>query len=186
MFVLAHVSSMKTSRAGSTRPCRRFQRSRLRAMSRRSCSDGSRLFFEGDAFRGKQLPHRPQTDGHAARGQLAPDRLQGQIGLFFDPREKPCTLVSQDGTPHPTHRLRRGAPRAALPLRPFHHAGRADPEQLGNRAAAQPVSHRRRNALTQVIGIRTRHACWPPPSHQIESEIRPLRNPQIQAGPKML
>jgi hypothetical protein len=42
-LVLAEVSSMNTSLAGSNRPCSRIQRRRARATSARSCSAARRL-----------------------------------------------------------------------------------------------------------------------------------------------
>src|SRR5215218_447025 len=54
MLVLAHVSSIKTSRLASSRPWYFCHRSRRRAMSARSCSLACRLFFERDAVAGEK------------------------------------------------------------------------------------------------------------------------------------
>ena len=46
ILVLVAVSSMNTSRAGSSRPCSRIHRRRARATSARSCSAARRLFLK--------------------------------------------------------------------------------------------------------------------------------------------
>src|SRR5271157_135441 len=48
IFVLVAVSSINTSRAGSSMPCSRIQRRRARATSARFCSAACRLFFKAD------------------------------------------------------------------------------------------------------------------------------------------
>ena len=52
------LSSINTSRAGSSIPCSRIQRRRARATSARCRSAACRLFFEGDAVSIEKTPER--------------------------------------------------------------------------------------------------------------------------------
>src|SRR6476646_4695323 len=54
MFVLVAVSSINTSRAGSSMPCSRIQRRRTRATSARFCSAACRLFLKLTLCRSKK------------------------------------------------------------------------------------------------------------------------------------
>ena len=54
MFVLVAVSSINTSRAGSSMPCSRLQRRRARATSARFCSAACRLFLKLTLCRSKK------------------------------------------------------------------------------------------------------------------------------------
>ena len=56
ILVLAPVSSMNTSRAGSNMNCSRLQRRRARATSGRSSSAACRLFFKGEIVSRKKPP----------------------------------------------------------------------------------------------------------------------------------
>ena len=57
MFVLTAVSSINTSRAGSSIPCSRIQRRRARATSARCRSAACSTFFERDVV-GRKTPER--------------------------------------------------------------------------------------------------------------------------------
>src|ERR1700719_1817536 len=56
ILVLVAVSSIKTSRAGSSKPCSRIQRRRARATSARCCSAAYRLFLKLILWRRKKRP----------------------------------------------------------------------------------------------------------------------------------
>src|SRR6185437_15428521 len=88
ILVLAEVSSINTSRAGSNKPCSRIQRRRARATSARSCSAARKAFFKRDFVALKKPPHcRP-----AARNLVLAHRtnhlVQRQIRLLFDQRKQ--------------------------------------------------------------------------------------------------
>src|ERR1700682_2863707 len=90
IFVLLHVSSMKTRRAGSMAAWRALLRSRLRATSGRSCSLANRLFFEPHPFLANESP------------KSAPIRLDAALCKFGrqTPRREPTgvkTLTQPQG-----------------------------------------------------------------------------------------
>ena len=58
MLVLIQVSSMKTSRPGSSPACQDRQRWRLRETSARACSRANSVFFEPQPFPAQEQPNR--------------------------------------------------------------------------------------------------------------------------------
>src|SRR3974377_824300 len=100
MFVLVAVSSINTSRAGSSKPCSRIQRRRARATSARFCSSACRLFFKADIVSIKEPLQSALTAADSLLGHGGQDLLEGQIGLFGNQRQKPFRVLFQ----------RRGAP----------------------------------------------------------------------------
>src|SRR5215813_6276820 len=141
--VLAEVSSMNTSRAGSNRPCSRFQRRRARATSARSCSAARKLFFEGDLVALKKPPHRCPATGYLVLAHRADHPVQCQVRLHLDQRQQKVrvffqrrcapttrfggTLAGLAKALHPDHRragahfvvfrcLRREAPLSTCPI----------------------------------------------------------------------
>ncbi len=110
IFVLVAVSSINTSRAGSSMPCSRIQRRRARATSARFCSAACRLFFKADIMSIEETLEGPSTAGDALLRHGGEDLLKGQIGLFGNQSQKPIRVLFQ----------RRGAPSlylaSALPV----------------------------------------------------------------------
>ena len=86
ILVLAQVSSMNTSRLGSSRPWYFFHWARRRAMSARSCSLAYRLFFKTDPFAFEKAPHCAVARRRVALSQFGHHCAQGQIRLLGDPR----------------------------------------------------------------------------------------------------
>src|SRR5437764_10620003 len=81
-FVLTAVSSINTSRAGSSMPCSRIQRRRACATSARCRSAACRLFFKGDVVSVGKPPEGAAAGFDPPLAQLG-DRLdQGQVRLF--------------------------------------------------------------------------------------------------------
>jgi hypothetical protein len=70
MFVLAQVSSMKTSLEGSRSSWLSDQASRRFTMSGRSCSFASADFFPGDAVACEEAPQRADAEAMPALGEL--------------------------------------------------------------------------------------------------------------------
>src|SRR6202012_5418841 len=121
MFVFAQVSSIKTSRSGWSLGCRRCQLCRQRAIRRRSCSLGSRLFFESQLLCSTEIPDRPEADPYAAFHQFKTEGVEGQIRLLGQPLAQPVTLFSKSVAPTPAHGLGRGAACGSELLHPSDH-----------------------------------------------------------------
>src|ERR1700682_303764 len=93
MLVFAHVSSMYTTRLGSSCfwPSRKHWRSA--SMSGRSCSAAETIFFKGDLLLGEEAPNRAIADVDMARGKLAPYAVKRQIRRRGDAGEQPVSLI---------------------------------------------------------------------------------------------
>src|SRR5258708_30990281 len=113
MLVEVPVSSIKTSRAGSSAGCSSFQAARAAATSGRSCSLACTIFFEADALGGEEAPHRAVPDMQAAAGKLGADLLQRQVRNRPDPLQQPGPLALQARVVIAPHRP--GWKPAALP-----------------------------------------------------------------------
>src|SRR6201981_1272910 len=100
ILVLAAVSSTKTSRAGSNRPCSRIQRRRACATSARSCSAARRLFFERDVVPLEKPPDRRATARDLELTHHPDDLVQRQVGLQFNQcQQKVCVLLQRRRAP---------------------------------------------------------------------------------------
>src|SRR6516162_6657928 len=81
-FVLTAVSSIKTSRAESRKPCSRIQRRRARATSSRCLSVACRLFFKGDVVTVEKTPERAAAGSNSPLAQLCKRLHQGQVWML--------------------------------------------------------------------------------------------------------
>src|SRR5712672_48032 len=81
-LVLTAVSSINTSRAGSSRPCSRIQRRRARATSARCRSAACRLFFKGDSVAIEKTPERATASSNPSLAQLCDGLHQSQVRLL--------------------------------------------------------------------------------------------------------
>jgi hypothetical protein len=105
MLVLAQVSSMKTSRRGSMRPCTSSTR-RRRAISGRPCSLATRFLKLTRPTAGTATACRTIPSSRAR--QLGQQGTQGQIGLLRQASPQPGSLAIEFAdTGRPTHRPRR-------------------------------------------------------------------------------
>src|ERR1700730_8430557 len=161
ILVLVAVSSIKTSRAGSSQPCSRIQRRRARATSARCCSAAYRLFFEADIVAKKEATHGTATTGDT-RCILGYNHLvQCQIRLCRNQLQKPFRIVFQ-----PRHAaaawLRRGASSLAPAPHPIDHRTRTDIEVFGHLASRSARSNLLDCSLPQVSRIWPRHRIPPP------------------------
>src|SRR5271165_6868448 len=161
LFVLVAVSSINTSRAGSSMPCSRIQRRRARATSARFCSAACRLFFKADIMSIEETLESASTAGDVLLRHGGEDLLKGQIGLFGNQSQKPIRVLFQ----------RRGAPSALFGLRapgiaptstPSDHRTNTQLEHLGSLPPRRSAFNRFNRTLTQVRGIRLRHRCSSP------------------------
>ena len=95
MFVLVAVSSINTSRAGSSMPCSRTQRRRARATSARFCSAACRLFFKADIVSIKETLESAPTAGDALfshDGENLLPRGSNPVVWQSEPRSSPSAL----------------------------------------------------------------------------------------------
>ncbi len=159
MLVLAQVSSTKISRSGSTRPWYRFQRSRLRATSGRSCSAARRLFFEGQARVAKKTPNGVIADFGATVGQLRTQGTHGRIRNGRNPREQPITLGKQNSVTSAAHWLGCARARGPLAIDPAHDGCRAKIKKPGNSTPRLARINGSHNAFTQVHRVGLGHRC---------------------------
>jgi hypothetical protein len=81
MFVLAHVSSIKTRRSGFRSGYSRCSSSRLSATSGRSLSEATSTFFEGQP---KPLQRGAQRRNRQVRPKFPLQFLEGQIRIALD------------------------------------------------------------------------------------------------------
>src|SRR5918995_2317627 len=108
MLVVAPVSSMKTSLAGSRSSWPSNQSSRLFRTSGRSCSAAWAVFFHGHVAAVEEGP-----DGAHARRDVA---LRPEALLHLDEGDVLCRLDQAEQ--EVTMGIKLGAPRLALPARP--------------------------------------------------------------------
>src|SRR5271165_6722662 len=84
MFVLTAVSSINTSRAGSSIPCSRIQRRRARATSARCRSAACSTFFERDVVSVEKTPERAAAGFDPSLAQFCNRFYQGQVRPLGD------------------------------------------------------------------------------------------------------
>ena len=150
MLVEVPVSSIKTSREGSSIGWAARQAARAAATSGRSCSLACTIFFEADPLGGKETPHRPVADMDAASGKRRPDLLQGQIGRRRDQRQQPLAFLSQTRAAIASHRPG-DKPAFALPgVNPFDHRAHRNGKQTSRALSRQTALNRANNPLPQV------------------------------------
>src|ERR1700730_15297394 len=176
ILVVAPVSSMNTSRAGSRSGWNSNQARRRRATSGRSGSAACAVFFEADAAAVKEPPHRTDPDRDAATlqhrlqlGQRDVRRLldlgQQEMRRRFDPLR--ATV--------PTLRARRRAT-ALTPLgNPADRARRANLEPLRRLVPRRPFLNSLNDPNPKILGKRRSHARWPPPPAGILNHMPPSK-----------
>lgn len=184
MLSLAQVSSMNTSRSGSRSGCRSRHRARAAATSGRSCWVACRLFFEAEPFSGAEPPHRPVTDLQTPFRQLPTHLLQRQVRLGRDPLQQPLAMLSRhQRTPPAAHGHRRNAPCPPMLLNPANDAAHPNAEPTRRLPPARACIHRRYRANAKIIGNRSAHRGWPPPSQHLESQFDQTENPPDSIKP---
>src|SRR5215510_4543604 len=171
MFVLVAVSSINTSRAGSSMPCSRIQRRRARATSARFCSAACRLFFKADIVSIKETLESAPTAGDALFSHGGENLLEGQIRLFGNQSQDPVRVLFQWRNT-PAARFRRRAPCLTPALAPSNYRTNAHLEDIGYLPPRRSAFNRFNRTLTQVRGIRPRHR-FSSPANQF---------PQIRLG----
>src|ERR1700738_1216770 len=156
ILVLTTVSSITTSRAGSSMPCSRIQRRRARATSARCRSAACRLFFKRDVAAIEKAPKRAAAGSNPPFAQLCDDLYQSQILLFFNHGQDLAGKLFERRSAAAA-RLRRGAPCVAPALYPLYRRAHAYLETFGCLVARRSRRHRFDNAFPQVTRIGLRH-----------------------------
>src|SRR5262245_49182663 len=176
MLVLAQVSSMKTTGQGlnavGPHASSRARRRRPAAAARRH----EATFFERQPARSQKTINRrtPNVDAVIA------DRLVQFIQCQVWPR---CNQLSNQSLMSLKRiRLlaawsRRNGTCASEPLHQLDHAAHADRKLPSRRVPRNSTLNRRHDPTAQIFRIRSPHACWPPPSSQLESYSRLFGNP---------
>src|SRR5215475_2943588 len=161
ILVVVAVSSIKTSRARSSKPCSRIQRRRARATSARCCSAAYRLFFKADIVTKEEAPNGAATAGDT---RCILDRnhfIQCQIRLCCNQAQKPFRIFFQSRHAAAAC-LRRSASSLTPETHPIDDGTRADIKVLRHLTPRSARSNRLDCALSQVIGIWPRHRIPPP------------------------
>jgi hypothetical protein len=156
IFVLVAVSSINTSRAGSSMPCSRIQRRRARATSARVCSAACRLFFKADIMSIEETLEGASTAGDALLRHGSEDLLKGQIGLFGNQSQKPIrVLFERRSVPSTPFGFR--TPGIAPTSTPTNDRTNTHLENLGHLPPGCSALNCFNRTHTQVRGIRLRH-----------------------------
>src|SRR5262245_17418546 len=137
MLVLTAVSSINTSRAGSSMPCSRIQRRRARATSARCRSSACRLFFEGDTVSAKETRKRTLAGLNPSLEQLRNRLQQSQVRSLGDQGQDPFRMHFQWRNASPTS-LRRGTPALVPALHPSDRRTRTNVEAFCRLAPRHP------------------------------------------------
>src|SRR5271157_582553 len=146
-FVLTAVSSINTSRAGSSMPCSRIQRRRARATSARCRSAACKAFFKADVVSVEKAPERAPAGFNPSLAQRCNRLNQSQNfgGELFQRRNTAAA------------RLRRGALSFTPALQPFDRRAHAYLETFGRLAPRCACLHSFDNAFPQITRISLRH-----------------------------
>ena len=160
MLVLTAVSSINTSRAGSSMPCSRIQRRRARATSDRCRSAACRLFL-------KVAPCRPKNRESALR-LVRIRRLSNSTSVSFKVRSGRSAISANisllmrfQWRYASSSRFRRCASAFVPALQPSDSRTDTDPKAFGRLAPRCPLNlHRLDHAFPQVTRIGLRH-CIP-------------------------
>src|ERR1700730_15674649 len=124
-------------------------------MAGRSCSLGRTVFFEAQTFATDESPDRPVVHVEPVARKLRHKPAQGEVPSRDPLPKKGGVLADQKPRPMSAHLAGGGAARRPEPLRPFHHARRADaqrprdhPHALALEPAPKPV---RANPSNRVL-----------------------------------
>src|ERR1700747_1605180 len=167
-FVLTAVSSIKTSRAGSRKPCSRIQRRRDRATSSRCRSVACRLFFKGDVVTVEKAPERAAAGSNSPLAQLCKHLHQGQVWMLSNHSQNLARELFEWRNASAAW-LRSGAVIVPPALQPLDRRCYAHLETFGRLAPRRARSHGLDNAFPQITRIGLRHRP-PPPARRINAK----------------
>src|SRR5499427_267638 len=188
ILVVTAVSSINTSRAGSSMPCSRIQRRRARATSARCCSAARRLFFfEGDVVSLEKSRGRALAGSNPPLAQFSNGLLQGQVRLFGNESQYLFRMPFQRRNASSTG-FRRATPALVPAPQPSHRRTRVNTETFRRLPPRCSCFHSLDHAPPQVSRIRLWHR--PPlkgesmPEQSLTSNA--LGIPPIQIGREIL
>src|SRR5450631_1232487 len=173
------VSSMNTSFLGSSVFCRRCNALRAAATSGRSCSAARKLFFKGQF----QMMQKPGDRRLSDRDLFLPESIfefgQRDVRLLryqlphqiLVRRQREIFVAAEFG--------RLDAARLPVELKEADDRADADAALLRSFRDGGPALDRPNHSPTQILRIRLRHSCWPPPSRELESYSRRYGNPRV-------
>ena len=156
ILMVTAVSSIKTSRVVSRKPCCRIQRRRARATSARCCSAARRLFFERDAMAIKEPPERAAATRNPSLVHRHNKLVQRSVWLLVDERKDALGIVFQNRAAT-APRFRHALPMITPTLQPFDSTAGTDLKALGRLTSRRSRLHCFDNSLTQVARQRFRH-----------------------------
>jgi hypothetical protein len=154
------------------------------------CRRGGPYVFNRHADPAKEAAHHRGVGFDPSLGQKAiAERLKRDVRFLGSRGLQKVPVRHQLGGAMAamSDRLSRAIP--FNPLKPFDRHGLADRVMTRGCAAAHLAPlHRINHPVAQVLRIRLRHPCWPPPSPQVESKSPRFGNPHppIQAKVSML
>jgi len=182
ILVVVAVSSMKTSRCGSSRirgwRPRRHVLLRSTTSARAASSANSVFFFDGKARRQKQARERRGMRGNATFGFQSQRQLRhADVGLGFEPADQPVPIRRQLATAARTPLTRRGKrPGRRHPPRQSHTRARAHAKPTSRRPARLP---NRDLAINPLKINRMRFAHDPSPSGMMNHTPEPKKIPRF-------
>src|ERR1700675_4942188 len=173
------VSSMNTSRLRSSFVCRRCNALRAAATSGRSCSAARRLFFKGQLQMMQKPGDRRLSNRDLLLCQSVLEFGQRDVRLLryqlphqiLVRRQREILVAAEFG--------RLDAARLPVKLEEADDRTDANPALLRSFRDGGPTLDRPDHSPTQILRIRLRHSCWPPPSRKLESCSRRYGNPRF-------
>src|SRR5260370_2451824 len=124
---------------------------------------GDRRLSDRDLFLPESVFEFGQRDVRLLRYQLPHQIMMG--------RQREIFVGAECG--------RRDAARLRVKLEEANDRADADAPLLRSFRDGGPALDRPNHSPTQILRIRLRHACWPPPSRHLESCSRPHGNPRV-------
>ena len=177
MFVVAHVSSRQTMRAGSSVACISAQTRRASATSSRCCSSAWRCFLERQAQPGHDFPHHRIADTDLMRlRQPGPQLVQRGVRRCLDPSLQRIGEPSQAQRQMAALGAWRGLAQYTQPGADFGHVGRADvePRRHLHQGHVSAGEHPIPQILSICLPTTPTHLCLRPKPESLESHLRPV------------
>src|ERR1700692_3768072 len=161
ILVVTAVSSINTSRAGSSMPCSRVQRRRPRATAARCCSSARRLFFfEGDLVSLEKSRDRAVTGSYPPFTQFRDDLPQRQVRLLAHESQYLLRVLFQRRNAS-SARFRRTTASLVPALQPSHRRTRGNLEKFGRLPPRSSCFHRFEHTRAKATRIGLRHRPLP-------------------------
>src|SRR5579862_1958969 len=166
MLLATLVSSMKTRRLGSSFGCLLRKALRSAATSGRSCSAACRLFFKGQLQMAQKSEDRRLADPDLLLRQYGFKLRQRDIRLLCQQVPDKFLMCCQRIRLVPAEFCRADASLFALASEKPPDRTQAHMMSLGSFLPRRPLLDRLDHAGAQIIRIRLRHSCWPPPQRE--------------------